>query len=337
MHRVPAQQRPPAAADAFTLVELLVSMAVLTLLIVFVSQMVSGATKLTTSSHQHLDADEEARLVFDRMGLDFSRMLKRTDVDYIFSTATSETPGANDAFYFYSEAPGYLNGTTTANAESSITLVGYRIDPSIPANPQLSRLGKALTWDEGGGATPGAVVYLSPAATPSADPTPTPDPASTLAGHWPATLGTAPTYNATDTTCYHVLSDQVCRLEVCFLLKPVAATATTASLPAIYSVNPFRGGPGHDAVDGLQDVRAIVVAMAVLDRASRQIAPDLSQVATAFRDITAADLGTVPPTLMANIWQGEIDQNKLAADAKIPHGAAAQMRIYQRHFYLETD
>ena len=97
--------------------------------------------------------------------------------------------------------------------------------------------------------------------------------------------------------------------------------------------------PLHNAINGLRDVRAIVVALAVLDHASRQIATDLSGMTaqTALRDITASDLSASPPLLMANIWQGVIDQGKLASGAGIPPAAAQQVRIYQRHFYLDTN
>ena len=166
-----------------------------------------------------------------------------------------------------------------------------------------------------------------------------PDPASTLAGHWHTTVGTATAnYDDGADASYHPVGDQVCRLEICFLLKPLAATATAAAMPAVYSLTPFRAGvPMHGAVNGLQDVRAIVVALAVLDRTSRQIAPDLSSMSTALPDITASDLATTPPTLMAKVWQDEIDGGKLAVDARIPPAAAAQVRVYQRHFYLDTN
>ena len=75
----------------------------------------------------------------------------------------------------------------------------------------------------------------------------------------------------------------------------------------------------------------------MLDRTSRQIAPDLSGLARALPDIAAANLSASPPVLMAKLWQDEIDSGRLAADAGIPQAAAAQVRVYQRHFYLETN
>jgi hypothetical protein len=318
-------------------------MTVLLLLIVAVGQIVSGTTRVTTGNRQHLDADSQARLVFDRMTLDLGRMLKRQDVDYIFKDATTLPQVGNDSFFFYSEAPAYFDTSGAAapgpSAQSSLALLGYRVNGMNQAPAfELARLSKGLTWDESGGATPGSIVYLSPSSTPSASATPAPSLASTLAGHWPTTIGTAANgYTDGVDVSYHVIADQVCRMEICFLLKPVAATATAAAQPAVYSINPYLGIPGHQSVNGLQDVRAIVVALGVLDRTSRQITPDLSHLATALPDITAANLSASPRVLMADLWQAEIDSGNLARDAQIPPAAAAQVRVYQRHFYLETN
>src|SRR5439155_534622 len=60
--------------------------------------------------------------------------------------------------------------------------------------------------------TPGAMVYLTyPGATPV--------PGSTIAGNWSSTIGTAGSNytNGTDSD-YHVIGDQVYRLEISFLL-----------------------------------------------------------------------------------------------------------------------
>src|SRR6266498_4963881 len=66
----------------FTLAELLVSMAVLTLIILMLTQLMTSATAITRTAHKHIDTDTQARVVLDRMALDFAQMLKRTDVDY---------------------------------------------------------------------------------------------------------------------------------------------------------------------------------------------------------------------------------------------------------------
>src|SRR5581483_9053711 len=165
--------RPPFCASAFTLVELLVSMAVLTLLFVVMSQLVNSTTIVSTSSRKQLDADSEARVVFDRMLLDFERMIKRKDVDFLFSKQSGGgNSGSNDKFFFYSEAPAYA--PSSLSFKSPVALIGYRVNSSY----QLERLGKMLTWSTTG-SNPGSVVFLTfpPGST-------TPIPGSTLAGSW---------------------------------------------------------------------------------------------------------------------------------------------------------
>src|SRR5207249_8263040 len=66
----------------FTLAELLVSMAVLIIITLMLTQLMTNATAITRTAHKHIDTDTQARIVFDRMALDFAQMLKRTDVDY---------------------------------------------------------------------------------------------------------------------------------------------------------------------------------------------------------------------------------------------------------------
>src|SRR5450432_275609 len=97
-------------ASAFTLVEMLVSVAVLPLIIGIGTQLPNSATMTATASRKHMEADSQARLVFDRMALDFGRMLKRNDVDYIVKDSfnTNTAMAGNNATFFYSEAPAYF-------------------------------------------------------------------------------------------------------------------------------------------------------------------------------------------------------------------------------------
>jgi prepilin-type N-terminal cleavage/methylation domain-containing protein len=341
-----------AARSAFTLIELLVSMVVLTLLILMVSQMVGSASRVVTGNREHLETDSQARLVFDRMALDIGRMVKRKDVDYIFPTlvergSRTQQPD-NDKFFFFSEAPAYFGSTVLPAAQSSLALIGYRVNnDKQPDSFKLSRLSKGLAWDESTGATPGSVVFLTyPAASPSPAASPTPFPESTIPGHWAKTVGATPDYNPTDASddaSYHVIGEQVCRMSICYLLKPEKRSDGTVK-PAIYSHDPFRAP--HTAINGLRDVQAIVVALVILDDASRRIATNLSNITAAFPDITLPSEASypvppaAPPKLMAQVWLDKFKDktsfDKLVADAKIPTVAAAQLRIYQRHFYLDT-
>src|SRR5207245_6559511 len=71
-----------ASCRAFTLVEMLISIVVLALLILLVTQVVNTAATVVRPANKHIDTDTQARAVLDRMAVDFAKMLKRTDVDY---------------------------------------------------------------------------------------------------------------------------------------------------------------------------------------------------------------------------------------------------------------
>jgi prepilin-type N-terminal cleavage/methylation domain-containing protein len=170
-----SKSRTRHLSTGFTLVELLVAIAVLAIIIVAASQILSTAAKLTTVTSKHMDANDQARMVFDRMANDFARMTRRNDADFIFyknvPAASPPTTGINDVMYFYTEGASYFDTTTfstssgysfTGPEKNAISLVGYRINnfagyasatpPTQVQDPdyyQLERLGKALSWDGG--------------------------------------------------------------------------------------------------------------------------------------------------------------------------------------------
>ena len=57
-------------AGAFTLVELLVAIAILILIMLAVSQLMNSTIAVTVGSFKHMDADTQARVVLDRIALD---------------------------------------------------------------------------------------------------------------------------------------------------------------------------------------------------------------------------------------------------------------------------
>lgn len=130
---------------AFTLVELLVSVAVLAIIVLFVSRMVDSAATITTTGNKRMDSDSQARPVLDRMAADFAQMVKRTDVDCYVKSSLNAEPG-NDVIAFFSTVDGYY---PTPSFNSPISLVAYRINSDNTSAPynKMERMGKGLLWN----------------------------------------------------------------------------------------------------------------------------------------------------------------------------------------------
>src|SRR5881296_4665403 len=149
----------------FTLTELLVSIVVLIIITLMLTQLMTTSSAITRTAHKHIDTDTQARVVFDRMALDFAQMLKRSDVDYYLKQKagynghgnghgwghTRTTDLGSDQIAFFSQVPGY--NSTGSSFQSPISLVAYRVNQddanasTDPAYLKLQRMGKALLWN----------------------------------------------------------------------------------------------------------------------------------------------------------------------------------------------
>src|SRR5438477_1311499 len=100
----------------FTLVELMVTMAILALLVLFVTSLFNSAATITTLDNKRMDADAQARQLLDRMAVDFAQMVKRDDLDFfakgtVAPRSVGGTMSGNDRIAFYSAVPGYYPST----------------------------------------------------------------------------------------------------------------------------------------------------------------------------------------------------------------------------------
>jgi prepilin-type N-terminal cleavage/methylation domain-containing protein len=305
-------QRSAQTFGGFTLVEVLVSITVLGLMMIGVAQMLNSSITATLGGYKHMDADTQARMVLDRMAYDISKITKRSDVDYYFQKNTG-----NDQMAFYSESSGYYpSGLTGTTQESEVSLVGYMINSSN----QLVRLSKGLVWN-GVNTTAPAMVFnpLANSAT------------SSITSN---TITTTPwngaangIQNGNDPN-YQVIGDQVFRLEYCFLVENTSASAAAA--PAAQTTTILSDSPWYTtdtSPNGLQDVLAVVVSIAVLDNESRGMVSS-AQLKTAASDLK--DDGATTATLPLTIWKANLLSNGLG----LPKAAAAQVRFYQRYCYI---
>src|SRR5438105_10603065 len=175
---------------AFTLLEIMVSVVVLTILVVILSRIVTSASTVATLGNKRMDTDSHIRPVLDRMAADFGQMIKRSDVD-IYAKGLDPEAG-NDRIAFFANVPGYYRSTSS---QSPLSLVAYRInaDTTSPSYNRMERMGKGLLWS-------------STLPTPTVSPLPSPNApwiifggTPTLQTNWPsATLGDPSNQNYKD-------------------------------------------------------------------------------------------------------------------------------------------
>jgi type II secretory pathway pseudopilin PulG len=322
----PRRFRSQSSAGGFTLVEIVVSIAVLGLMMIGVAQVMNSAIGTTIGGYKHMDADTQARMVLDRMAFDISRITKRSDVDYYFqknTTVAGTTPG-NDQMAFYSESGGYYpSGVTSSAGGSDVSLVGYMI-----INNQLCRLSKGLSWNGYNASLPAMVFNpLANAAGSSLT-------SNTLTSTW---SGIA---NGTDSN-YQVIGDQVFRLEYCFLVQssPTSSLASQTTTAGGFYDSPWE--TPDTTPNALKDVTAIVVSIAVLDSKSRAITTS-AELQTAASDLpddkcSSVSTGESSPYLPLPQWESNLAtalKSGSAAPLGLPPAAASQLRFYQRFCYL---
>ena len=275
---------------------MLVAISVLALLVLLVTQVINNAASITTLGNKRMDADSQARPLFERMALDFAQIVKRSDVSYYVKTAGTPMTG-NDLLGFYSAVPGYYSTTP-----SPISVIAYRVnsDSSISvAYNCLERMGKGLDWN-GASTTSMPVVFLP----------------LTIHGTWPSVASNF-AYDDDDPAkrTYEIIGPQVFRFEYYYLEK---TTGSLVAYPAAWT------SPSAVAI---KDAAAIVVAIAVIDPRSKVLLSN-SQIAALIESLPDYVSGWGPGKLLAQ-WQSALD-----GITNVPRPAISGIRLYERSFYI---
>jgi hypothetical protein len=301
-----------SSISGFTLAELLVTTGVLVLMVLLATQLLNSAATITTLGHKQMDADSQARELFDRMAIDVMQMVKRSDVYYHLKASTSATdcpstecgtqPG-NDEIAFYSNVPGYY-ASGTDGKQSSMSIVGYRINVSATtlAN-RMERLGAGLVWNG-----------VSTTTLPN-----TPIVFWTALNPWDSTIATTNTLD--------IVGSHVFRFEYYYLLKGQTDPTTGIPYPSIPSATPWDTRvTGRTSVSGMRDVAAIVADVAAIDARSRVLLTN-GQITTLAGSL--ADYSGQAPGVLLSSWRNAIDAN-----TSLPRPAISGIRLYERYIYL---
>jgi hypothetical protein len=343
---------------AFTLAEMLISVAVMVLLILLVTQVINIAATTVSHANKHIDTDTEARMVFDKMAADFRQMLKRTDVDYYVKGPVNYNGHGNghaygrriqtgqqgsDQIAFFSQVWGY-DPSQLQNSPCPLSLVAYRVNGSDGTNNsaaylRLERMGKRLIWNstpQNGNASnrPIPIFFLPLTIT-------------TMA---PAAV--SPTTYDTNAATYETIGPDVFRFEYYYLLK-------TGKITDVPFNTDSSAGPTYTSLAGigLGGVQAIGVTIAVVDPASRALINaagatslfDLSSDLADFRTAPGRGVGNAQTfsdleyswttTLIGDPTQtpplpGIINTGLTSNNTPVPPAAAKAIRIYSRTFDL---
>jgi competence protein ComGC len=358
-------------AAGFTIAELLVSIVVVVIITLIASQVMTSATAITRTGNKHFDTDTQARVVLDRMALDFAQMVKRTDVDYYIKQPNKYNGHGNghgcglgkngdkgsDQIAFYSQVPGYYPPSATAAQQSPISLVAYRVNEGSNGSDRygrLERMAKGLRWNGVDNTTDNGATYpivfatgQFPSSTQGNCPyAGTTGPWAAKSPGWSAAICNDPGQFSQDPD-YEVLGPGVFRFEYYYLLKNGRVT----DWPWDRFDYPTQLTIYNPVALGLTQIRAIAVSMAVIDSTSRALIQKASTT-TGFGDIL--DLAAELPDFKNSCgqgngqraigslelqWKGILDSvartGQTPQGKKIPPEAAKGIRVYNRYFDLK--
>ena len=352
MRRRTTLAKPPARLAGFTLIEIMVAVAVLVILILFVAQLTNSVTAITRVGTKHMDADTQARTVLDRLGFDIGRMIRRNDLDYYIKGPAGYTGHGNghgwgkkltggqqgsDQCAFFASVPGYY---PQSSGQGPTSLVAYRVNQNSASATapylQLERLAKGLLWNGVSNLTnPNAVypvVFLP----------------NTISGvsDWSAAVNNDNSGQSVDPeNGYETVGSQVFRFEYWYLLKSGILTDVPWDQAAT---------PAHTWLNGWTDVQAIGVAIAVINPGARALIPSstLLDIASDLDDFKSAPghgfggqkkVGDIEyrwntvllgdPADLANT-PGILNRGTTTAGSIVPREVVKSIRVYVRYYDL---
>ena len=325
----------------------------------------SSTAAITRTGNKHIDTDTQARVVFDRMALDFAQMLRRTDIDYYVKQRSGYNGHGNghgwgqgknadkgsDQMAFFSAVPGYYPSGDPAGAHSPISLVAYRVTESTQSwaagsYGRLERMAKGLHWagvdDNNATNTPYPIIFAPGQVTAGTGPWGN--------QQWQAAIKNDNAQSTSFDADYEVIGPGVFRFEYFYLLKNGRVT----DWPWDRWEDTINRQKISDSPSiGLSQVEAIGVAIAVINPEARALIQAAASANAAYGDITdiAADLadfknangiGNAGKKIgdMENKWKAVVESiaqtGQTPSNRLIPQEAAKGIRIYSRYFDLKT-
>jgi prepilin-type N-terminal cleavage/methylation domain-containing protein len=348
-----------SARGGFTLAELLVSVFVVAIIILMVTQLMTSATAVSRTGNKHIDTDTQARIVLDRMAMDFAQMLKRTDVDYYVKGPTNYSGHGgghgwghrlgtgqlgSDQIAFFTQVPAYND--TNSSFQSPLSLVAYRVNQgSSTGNPsylRLERMGKGLLWNGASNGTNQSAIYPIVFLPQTIG----------AVGSWSAAINNFISGNTSlsQDPDYETIGPGVFRFEYYYLLKNGRLT----DVPWDRDARPNQTSLTNPEKIGLKDVESIAVAIAAIDPASRALinsananTPTVNSLLDLASDMddfaTAPGRGNNGAKRIGDMeyqWKTVVETiastGMTSLGSPVPPEAAKAIRIYNRYFDLKS-
>lgn len=322
----------------FTLIEMLVSMAVLTLMIVLVSQLTSQANITINTSSRQMDAASDAGAALDRLGANLAGIVSAQGIAPVVYKNTPSAPSGensgtlNDGIAFICNARPRNRSSvqTSPNNFIRMAMMGYRVR-AFPDDLLGGTKVPKLSWGDGTVSFSTATGSVQNAQYAKSG---LQNAIITVAGD--LTDGTDNMIKP------EVLGQGIFRFELCFLLDD----GTVASAPPRdnnFSATPFTGdcyavalSRDTSADPNKRYVKAIIAGIAVLDAKTRQLVgangADLYKLADLLPDPAANNQTPLQAwEFLGTSGNATNLRNKLAA---YPKPVLQNLRLYQRYYYL---
>ncbi|XHR26706.1 MAG: type II secretion system protein J [Chthoniobacteraceae bacterium] len=306
--------------SGFTLIEILAAISILMILAIIIVQITSTITHTTKLSNRAIDAAMQARLAFDRIGLDLEGLVKRSDTDFLAQNAAS---GTNTSLLLFISS--VTSPASSPSNNRGLSIIAYQVNVHADNNglPCLIRSGQSIPWSNAGGTLSCAgFMGLQPNGLPL----------SFSSSAFDAFLP--------KTADFDVLAEGVIRMVIGFQLYPDNLAVTLADgttidnargqivySPPIRALTPSGGGAAVNYID-LSRISALVIGLVALDLPTLRLL-SASQIAT------LGNAFPVPANKLSPLraWGSKAEQ--AASDpsfSTIPLPARQAVRVFERSY-----
>ena len=292
----------------FTLVELLVAIAVLTIILFFLGSAVAFVSQAWSAGVGTTDNYQKARTILSAIDRDVQMMVLRPDVAAFRDNSSPATPSScKPVFAFYTNAEGAPGGDNR-----TASFVQYGLDTG--GTPTLLRYSNGLNFTNG-------TISLPP---------PPVAPATTSVVPGLPSMTLTPTLAQTDTVSNGVIAFQWQFVDGAgYVLNP---SYTPQPPPNPVTTTPFTydfNTPGTPS-----NPRAVIVTMVVLSNSATQMAQTMNLIGTLQGYFDTSPLASTEIHQTYGYYWNSILTAKMAAHAGIPQPVMLGLRVFERRIPL---